>query len=266
MKAPWRAGGPEIPDRPGEEGAITSRGRNRPDGAAWTAETFAAAIRGTLIVSCQAPQGHPLRDTATIVRLARAAAAGGATAIRCGGYGGLVDVAAVVSEVDLPVIGLTKEGTQGVYITPTVDSAVAVARAGAVVVALDATDRPRPDGSTVAQAVAAVHAAGALAMADVSTLAEGIAAAEAKADLISTTLSGYTPASPVRPGPDLELVADLRAALSTAVITAEGRYRTPGEAAAAIRAGADAVIVGTAITDPAWITARFADEVRTARG
>jgi len=242
---------------------------NGPTSAAaepWTAASFAAAIRGTLIVSCQAPDGHPLRDTATIVRLARAAEIGGATAIRCGGYGGLPDVAAVAAAVHLPVIGLTKEGAEGVYITPTVASAVAVAGAGAAVVALDATNRPRPDGSTIADQVDAVHDSGALVMADVSTLAEGVAAARAGADLISTTLSGYTPASPARPGPDLELVAGLRAALPDAVLTAEGRYRTPDEAAAAIRAGADAVIVGTAITDPAWIAARFAEGVRGARG
>jgi N-acylglucosamine-6-phosphate 2-epimerase len=241
-------------------------GPNRTRRAPWTAESFADAIRGTVVVSCQAPDGHPLRDTATIVRLALAARAGGATAIRCGGYGGLADVRAVSAEVDLPVIGLTKEGTDGVYITPTVASAVAVALAGAAVVALDATDRPRPDGSSIAEQIAAVHHAGALAMADVSTTVEGIAAARDGADLISTTLSGYTPASPAQPGPDLALVAGLRAALPGAVITAEGRYRSPDEAAAAIRAGADAVIVGTAITDPAWITARFAEGARAGLG
>ncbi|HET8591603.1 MAG TPA: N-acetylmannosamine-6-phosphate 2-epimerase, partial [Nakamurella sp.] len=125
-----------------------------------------------------------------------------------------------------------------------------------------ATARPRPDGSTVAQAVAAVHAAGRLVMADVATVEEGVAAAAAGSDLISTTLAGYPGPSPIPAGPDLQLVADLRAALPGAAITAEGRYRTPEEAAAAMRAGADAVIVGTAITDPAWITARFAAALR----
>jgi len=220
-------------------------------------DAFLERVKGTLVVSCQAPDGHPLRDTATIVRLARAAVLGGASAIRCGGYGGIADVAAVCAAVPVPVIGLTKEGDTGVYITPSVGSAVAVARAGAAVVAIDATDRPRPDRSTFAEAAAAVHEAGALVMADVSTLQEGLAAHADGADLISTTLSGYTPDSPHREGPDLELVRALRAALPDAAITAEGRVRTPEEAAAASRAGADAVIVGTAITDPAWITAQF---------
>jgi N-acylglucosamine-6-phosphate 2-epimerase len=229
-----------------------------------TLDDFAAQIRGTLVVSCQAPDGHPLRDTHTMVRLALAAEAGGSTAIRCGGYGGLADIRAISAAVDVPVIGLTKEGTTGVYITPTLASVRAVAEAGATVVAFDATARPRPDGSTVAESAAAAHGAGALAMADIATVAEGIAAHNAGADLISTTLSGYTNASLDAPAPDLPLVTALRAALPTAVIVAEGRYHTPGEVTAAIGAGADAVIVGTAITDVTWITTQFATAVRGA--
>ena len=89
--------------------------------------TFRQHVTGTLIVSAQAPDGHPLRDTHTIAHLAAAAVAGGATAIRCGGYGGLEDIRAVAEKVNVPVIGLTKEGATGVYITPTVASARAVA-------------------------------------------------------------------------------------------------------------------------------------------
>ena len=222
-----------------------------------TAAEFAEMVRGRLIVSCQAPDGHPLRDTPTIVRLARAAVQGGAAAIRCGGYGGIADVRAVAGAVDVPVIGLTKDGTEGVYITPTVAAAQAVARAGAAVVAIDATARPRPDGAPFVDSVVAVHALGALVMADISTVTEGVAAAAAGADLISTTLSGYVDGSPRRPGPDLDLVGALRTRLPDALITAEGRYRSPDEAAAAMASGADAVIVGTAITDPAWITGQF---------
>jgi N-acylglucosamine-6-phosphate 2-epimerase len=227
-----------------------------------TLDAFVAAVGGRLIVSCQAGQGHALRDSATIAKMAQAAVAGGAAAIRCGGVGGLPDVAAVAGAVDLPVIGLTKDGSEGVYITPTVEAALGVVAAGAGVVAADATDRPRPDGRPFADTVAAVHDAGALVMADVSTLAEGVAAAEAGADVIATTLSGYTPQSPAAQGPDLDLVRQLRAALPEAVIVAEGRYHGPAQAAAALKAGATSVVVGTAITDPAWITAQFARALR----
>lgn len=222
-----------------------------------------AVIGGKLIVSCQAPAGHALRDTAALTLMARAAVDGGAAAIRCGGVGGVGDVQSITAAVGVPVIGLTKDGTEGVYITPTVAAAVAVAAAGAQVVAADATRRLRPDGQCFAATVAAVHDAGRLVMADVATLEEGLLAAEDGADLIATTLSGYTKPSatrlpPVDEGPDLALVTALRERLPGAVIVAEGRVRSPAQAVAALRAGATSVVVGTAITDPACITATFA--------
>lgn len=214
-------------------------------------------ISGKLIVSCQAGTGHALRDTPTMRRMAHAAVAGGASAIRCGGVGGVEDVAAVSATVDVPVIGLTKDGSTGVYITPTVASAQSIVDSGADVVAADATARPRPDGATFADTVRTVHEAGCLVMADVATFDEGVAAARTGADIVATTLAGNI--GPDTPdGPDLDLVADLHAALGDVPIVAEGRYHTPDDAAAAIASGATSVVVGTAITDPTWITGRFA--------
>ncbi|GGZ27119.1 N-acetylmannosamine-6-phosphate 2-epimerase [Streptomyces nitrosporeus] len=218
-----------------------------------TAQDLADTLKGRLIVSCQAPPGDPMRETSTLVRLALSAAAGGGAAIRANEP---EVVAAIVRAVDLPVIGLWKDGDTGVYITPTVRHALAVVEAGAAVVAADATDRPRPDGSTFAELVAAVHGAGALVMADVSTLAEGVAAAAQGADFVSTTLSGYVPGTPEQTGPDLDLVASLSAAVSVPVV-AEGRIHTPEEAAEAVARGAHSVVVGTAITAPTALTSRF---------
>lgn len=218
-----------------------------------TAQDLNDTLRGRLIVSCQAPVGDPMRETATLVRLARSAVAGGGAAIRANEP---EVVAAITEAVALPVIGLWKDGDTGVYITPTVRHALAIAEAGAAVVAADATDRPRPDGSTFAELVTAVHAAGALVMADVSTLAEGIAAAAQGADFVSTTLSGYVPGTPEQTGPDLDLVTSLSAAIDVPVV-AEGRINTPGEAAEALARGAHSVVVGTAITAPTALTARF---------
>lgn len=229
-----------------------------------TLDEFRTIITGKLIVSCQAGHGHALRDTATIERMARAAVDGGSAAIRCGGVGGTPDVAAVVAAVPVPVIGLTKIGSSGVFITPTRESALEVVDAGAQIVAADATLRRRPDGLTFADTVEAVHARGALVMADCGTLEDGIAAAEAGADIISSTLAGYTENSRRVAGPDLELVAELRAALPAAVLIAEGRYHSPDAAARAIALGADSVVVGTAITDPAFITATFASAIAEA--
>ncbi|MEV4481381.1 N-acetylmannosamine-6-phosphate 2-epimerase [Micromonospora coxensis] len=217
-----------------------------------------ATIDGGLIVSCQAGHGHPLRDTATMCRLAEAAVLGGATAVRCGGVGGLADVRAVAAAVTVPVIGLTKRGAAGVFITPTVADALQVLAAGAAVVATDATARPRPDGAALRDTIEAVHDAGGIVMADVSTLAEGVAAATAGADLVATTLSGYTPYSPGTDEPDIALVRHLVADLPGLPIVAEGRYSRPEYVRQALDAGARAVVVGTAITDPVWITRGFA--------
>lgn len=194
-----------------------------------------------------------MRETSVLVRLALSAVAGGGAAIRANEP---EVVAAIAAAVDLPVIGLWKDGDTGVYITPTVRHALAVVEAGAAVVAADATDRPRPDGSTFAELVTAVHAAGALVMADVSTLAEGITAAGQGADFVSTTLSGYVPGTPKQTGPDLDLVTSLSAAVPVPVV-AEGRINTPEEAAEAIARGAHSVVVGTAITAPTALTSRF---------
>lgn len=228
-------------------------------------EEFVAIVEGRLVVSCQAGSGSPLRDTPTLVRIAQSAVAGGAAAVRCGGVGGVADVAAIAAAINVPVIGLTKEGTSDVYITPTVGSALAVLRAGANVVAVDATGRPRPDGSTLEDTVVALHSNAGLVMADVSTWQEGIDAASAGADIIASTLSGYTPYSSQGYSPDLDLIRELRKRLPSVVILAEGRYHTPDLAAAALDAGATAVVVGTAITDPGWITSTFANRLASSR-
>ena len=112
-----------------------------------------ANLKGKLIVSCQAYMGEPLRHPETMAQMARAAELGGAAAIRCQG---LSDIAAIKGRVEIPVLGLWKEGHDGVYITPTLRHARACIAAGADVVALDATGRPRPDGRTFEETVAAL--------------------------------------------------------------------------------------------------------------
>lgn len=158
-----------------------------------------ASLRGKLVVSCQAYPGEPLRHPETMAQMALAAERGGAAAIRCQG---LADISAIKGQVDVPVIGLWKEGHEGVYITPTLRHARACVNAGADIVAIDATSRPRPDGLTFADNVAPLHKHGALVMADCGSLDDALRAADAGADLIGTTLSGYIFGSPEnrRPG------------------------------------------------------------------
>ena len=222
-----------------------------------TREDLLARTAGGLVVSCQAYPGEPMRSPEVMAAVARAVVGGGATAVR---VQGLADVRATAGVVDVPVIGLWKDGEEGVYITPTLRHARAVAEAGADVVAVDGTLRERPDGSTVADLVRLLHEeCGVLVMADCDDLASAVAAAEAGADVVGTTLAGYTGARPRTEGPDLELLAALTRELPDHAVVAEGRIHTHDHARAALEAGAHAVCVGTAITHPTSLTRWFVD-------
>lgn len=217
---------------------------------------FAAVLRGGLIVSCQALPGEALFGADVMARVARAAEQGGAAGIRANSP---PDIAAIREVTSLPIIGLWKVDLAGfdVYITPSVLHARAVAGAGADIIAVDATERSRPEGADAGDFIRMVReATGKPVLADVSTLDEGLRAANAGAAFVSTTMSGYTAYSPPGPQPDFALVRSLAGRLSVPVI-AEGRISRPEEARAALDAGAWAVIVGGAITRPRQITERF---------
>ena len=221
-------------------------------------DALIAGLKGRLIVSCQAYPGEPLRHPETMAQMARAAEIGGAAAIRCQG---LSDIATIKGRVEIPVIGLWKEGHEGVYITPTLRHARACISAGADVVAIDATDRPRPDGRTFEETVEALRGE-TLVMADCSCMADVERALAAGVDIVSTTLAGYTPSRPKTEGPDLELLREAVAAAGEDVpVFCEGRVHTPEDARAAMEAGAFAVVVGTAITHPTSVTGWFAKAV-----
>ena len=217
---------------------------------------FVKRVRGRLIVSCQALAHEPLFGADIMARLALAAAQGGAAGIRANTP---VDIRAIRAAVELPIIGLYKIDVPGydVYITPTLAAVREVAAAGADVIAIDATARPRPEFANLAAFIAAIHdAIGLPVLADISTYDEGAAAQAAGADLVSTTMSGYTPYSLQQDGPDIALVAALATTLSVPLL-AEGRYHEPGQVADALAAGATSVVVGGAITRPQEITRRF---------
>lgn len=218
------------------------------------------ALRERLIVSAQAYPGEPMRTPQTMARVAASAVIGGAAAIR---VQGIADVQFTRNAVEVPVIGLWKDGTAGVLITPTARHALAVANAGAHIVALDGTGRERPDGLSLKDTIALVHAEShALVMADCGSLADALGAAAAGADLIGTTLAGYTGDREKTVGPDLELLEAIAAAGLPVPLVAEGRIHTPAQARAALDAGAFAVVVGTAITHPASITGWFDTALR----
>jgi N-acylglucosamine-6-phosphate 2-epimerase len=213
-------------------------------------------VRGKLIVSCQALEGEPLYGAEIMARMALAAKLGGAVAIRANSP---EDIYAIRQAVDLPIFGLYKDNLPNyeVYITPTLRHACLIAEAGSDVICLDATDRTRPEGPTLADFIRRIKAeTGLPVMADISTIEEALIAEQSGADLVSSTMSGYTSYSPQNIDPDLDLVSAMAARLSVPVM-AEGRYLSPEQASEALQRGAYAVIVGGAITRPADITARF---------
>jgi N-acylglucosamine-6-phosphate 2-epimerase len=227
--------------------------------------TLKQQLHNGLIVSCQALPDEPLFGAGHMAAMARAAVSAGAAAIRANGP---QDIAVIRVEVDVPLIGLYKVDLPGydVRITPTLEHALQVAGAGADLIAIDATLRPHPDG-TVEELIEQIHRRSGLpVLADVSTLDEGLAAAACGAEFVATTLSGYTADSPTLSGPDFSLLAQLVAALGPLDIPviAEGRIDAPEQAAQALALGAHAVVVGSAITRPQWITARFVEALQKA--
>jgi N-acylglucosamine-6-phosphate 2-epimerase len=217
-------------------------------------------LKGKLIVSCQALEGEPLFVPGYMGKMALAAKVGGAAGIRANSP---QDIRDIKKEVELPVIGIWKVVSEGsdVYITPTMNEARAVYEAGAEIIAVDSTFRKNVEGRYAWELIREIkNELDVLVMADVSTFEEGINAEKMGADIISTTLSGYTSYSPKLEGPDFDLIKRLSEEVKTPVM-AEGRIWTVEEAQKALELGAHAIIVGGAITRPAQITERFAKAI-----
>ncbi|MBO9598784.1 MAG: N-acetylmannosamine-6-phosphate 2-epimerase [Cohnella sp.] len=213
-----------------------------------------------LIVSCQALEHEPLHGGDAMAKMAIAAVMSGAIGIRTNG---VPDMMAIKEKVKVPVIGLIKRDIPGseVFITPTLDEVKAIVSAGADVVALDVTDR-EDRLEAVKPLIRYAHDRGVAVMADISTFEEGVAAEALGVDYIGTTLSGYTSYSRQQEAPDFELIRQLCENVSVPVV-AEGRIWTPEDAAEAVRAGAAYVVVGSAITRPQLITARYVGAIRS---
>lgn len=214
------------------------------------------SLRGGLIVSCQAKVGEPMRDPRIMAAVAQSVVMGGAKAVRAN----LPDqIEAIRAAVDVPIFGIYKRDypDSEVFITPTLDEARAVVAAGCDVLTVEATARQRPRGQSLTAFMHAIKAEFDLpVMADISTHAEGVHAVALGADLIATTLSGYTPYSPQQSAPDFDLIETLARSVDVPVI-AEGRIATPTDARRAFDCGAFAVVVGSMITRPGHITAAF---------
>jgi len=222
-------------------------------------------MKGTIIVSCQATPGEPLYDKERTVMplMARAAKLAGAKMIRTSSKR---DIEAIKEETGLPVIGLIKREYPGYVgrITMTMREVDECMDALADIVSIDCTDCERGDGLTPAQFLKQVKEKypNIIIMADCATLEEAVDAYEAGADLVGSTMNGYTPqTSHCKGEPNYELVKQMVEALPCPVI-AEGRVHTPEQARKMLEIGAWAVVVGGAITRPYEIAMRFMDGVK----
>ena len=215
-------------------------------------------LRRGLIVSVQAWPGSAIDDPYVLSAIALAAQRNGAAGVR---IQGVANLEAVRKRVSIPMIGIIKREYEGFepYITPTLREVRDVLETGAQIVAFDGTERQRPGGVTAAELVEAIHEQGALAMADCASQADGVAAQAMGADIVATTLCGYTKETRGRELPALDLVRAFTEL--DAFVICEGGIHSPESGHAALQAGADAIVVGTAITNVDWLVGSYIAEL-----
>ncbi len=213
-------------------------------------------LRGGLIVSCQAPTHSPLNDPHVISAMALTAEQQSAVGVRLNGP---VNIAAARARIGLPIIGIEKVVTAGsdVYITPTLAVAERIASSGADIIALDATQRARPNGERLEALLARIREElNTPAMADIATFEDGLLAADCGADIIATTLCGYTKDSAGTTLPAFALLEKLATNLRHPIIC-EGGIASPEDVRRAFDCGAFAVVVGTALTGITQLVKNF---------
>ncbi|MDI3253224.1 MAG: putative N-acetylmannosamine-6-phosphate 2-epimerase [Bacillota bacterium] len=221
---------------------------------------FPASLKNKLIVSVQAFPGDPLDHTETLRRIALSVLSAGAGGLRANGP---EHIAAFRTATSLPIIGILKHFRQGQpLITPDFASARSVALAGADVIGVDcSSNRPTTLGPWPEMVHRIANELHTPVLADIATLPEALAAEQAGAAAVATTMYGYTPETAGRRSVDWELVAQLVKSLRIPVIV-EGHLRSPEDVRKALDLGAFAVVVGAAITQPGWITTRFLEAIK----
>ncbi|PDP92554.1 N-acetylmannosamine-6-phosphate 2-epimerase [Enterobacter cloacae] len=222
-------------------------------------KTVLDILKGKLVVSCQALENEPLHSPFIMSRMALAARQGGAAAIRANS---VVDIEAIKEQVTLPVIGIIKREypDSEVFITATMKEVDELMTVSPAIIALDATDRARPGGESLATLVTRIRTRypSVLLMADIATVDEAVMAQALGFDCVGTTLYGYTAqtAGHALPDDDCQFLKAVLAAVTVPVV-AEGNVDTPERAARCLALGAHMVVVGGAITRPQQITERF---------
>ena len=218
-------------------------------------------LKGGLIVSCQVQPDDPVYSMDFVLKMAQAAKWAGAAGIRANSPD---QIKMIKEHVDLPLIGLYKiwHDDTDVFITPTLDAARQVWEAGADIIALDCTDQITHEGKPAWELLPLVQKEipDALIFADVSTYEEAKRAVDLGADIVGPTLYGYTEATKHIEEPNLREFARMCRDFGDRVfMIMEGHIYTPEDAVKCLYLGADAVVVGSAITRPHLIAKRFVD-------
>jgi N-acylglucosamine-6-phosphate 2-epimerase len=219
-----------------------------------------AKLSGGLIVSCRTENDDPFNTPELITKFALAAQMGGAVAIRAQGF---ENIKSIREQLDIPIIGIIEGRFENnwVCITPDFNDIDNIIDAGADIVALDVTPRKRPNGMDGIEFFEDIRNRYDIPlMADISTFEEGIRASEMGADIVATTLSGFThyTEKSATNQPDYELVEQLFRGTKIPIV-ASGRIWNPQQAKEAILRGAFSVVVGSAITRPRDITKKFVE-------
>lgn len=225
-------------------------------------EEIILKLKHGLIVSCQAEGDSPFNSPQGVTMFANAAIMGGASAIRSEG---IAKTKMIIEQTNVPVIGLIKSKFEdgSVRITGSLKDVEDLISIGTHIIAVDGTFRMR-DNLTGPEFISKVKSEyDCIVMADIAKEDEAIECEQAGADLISTTLNGYTPetSGDKIKSPNFELVKTLTKKIKVPVI-AEGRINSPDDAGEMIRLGAYAVVVGTAITRPHIITSWYVDAIK----
>jgi N-acylglucosamine-6-phosphate 2-epimerase len=219
-------------------------------------------LKGHLIVSCQALPEEPLHSSFIMSKMAYAAMLGGAKGIRANS---IEDIRAIKTEVNLPIIGIIKAvyENSNVFITPTKKEIDLLVEEEVEIIALDATNRVRPDGKIISEVFPEIREQykNQLFMADCSTYEEAVEAYKLGFDCIGTTLSGYTSYTKDIVLPNISLLNRLVEELPIPII-AEGGIWSPEQLKQCFDAGIHAAVVGTAITRPMDITKRFVNAIK----
>lgn len=220
-------------------------------------QAFFDKIYRRLVVSCQALPDEPLHSSYIMSKMAIAATQAGASGIRANS---VEDIHEIKKVTDLPIIGIIKQDydNSDVFITPTLKEIEFLVNEGVDMIALDATNRVRPDGNTILEVFPEIRRKypDQLFMADCSTLEEGIQAEKLGFDAVGTTLSGYTDYTKDVKLPNIDLIKKFVDHLSVPII-AEGGISSPEELKQVMATGVHSAVVGSAITRPQEITKRF---------